>query len=69
MRAAEHASRGPCRLLKRCHSFPEIIERGTGVRVEHVACFVAGQKIGFHYFRRSSPRRVVYRAGGTVLDS
>ena len=37
VRAAEHAPRDPFRVLERLHSFPEIIERGTGVRVEHVS--------------------------------
>ena len=35
MRAAEHASRGPCRLLERRHGLSEIVERGAIVSVEH----------------------------------
>ena len=35
--ATEDAPRNPCRLLERLHSFPEIIERGTGVREEHIS--------------------------------
>ena len=31
MRAAEHAPRGPCRLLERRHGLAEIVERGGGV--------------------------------------
>jgi hypothetical protein len=34
VRATEHASRDPFRLLERIHGLAEIVERGTGVRVD-----------------------------------
>ena len=36
MRAAEHAPRGPCRLLERHHGLAEIVERGALVSVERL---------------------------------
>ena len=36
MRAAEHAPRGPFRVLERRHSLAEIIERGAVVFVNHL---------------------------------
>ena len=34
MRSTEHASRDPCRVLKRRHGFAEIVERGGWVLAE-----------------------------------
>ena len=36
MRAAEHAPRGPFRVLERRHGLAEVVERGGGVIVEHL---------------------------------
>ena len=36
VRAAEHASRGPFRVLERRHGLVEIVERGGGVVVERL---------------------------------
>ena len=36
MRAPEHASRGPFRLLERRHGLAEIVERGGGVAAERL---------------------------------
>ena len=36
VRAAEHAPRGPCRILERRHGFADVVERGAGVHVERL---------------------------------
>ena len=57
MRATHHAPRGPFRLLERLHSFPEIIERGTGVREEHISMNRPHQERKLMTFSKSSSHR------------
>ena len=57
VRAAEHAPRGPCRLLKRRHGLAEFSERGAGVAVERLRVIQAHSQIECITFAKDAVRQ------------